>query len=86
MATEGYHGLNWQRRNYPVLSLEEASVKLREHEGSLSLPPVGKVLVLRFESLRLESNQPCHDMRTYETVDFGESRVWQFWGVFDGHA
>ncbi|KAH8886100.1 protein serine/threonine phosphatase 2C [Thozetella sp. PMI_491] len=86
MASEQYHGLNWQRRNYPVLDLEAATEKLREHESSFYPQGLGATPVLRFDTSRVEAHTPCEDTSTVETVDFGNGKVWQFWGVFDGHA
>ncbi|KAH8900579.1 protein serine/threonine phosphatase 2C [Thozetella sp. PMI_491] len=84
----GYHGLEWQRRNNPVLDLAAAVSKLRENESS-SVPQavVGSgVPVTRFDMIRLEATDPCQDNFTFETADVGGGALWQFWGVFDGHA
>jgi pyruvate dehydrogenase phosphatase len=83
-----YHGLDWQRRNYPLLDLEAAVSKLRENESSLSPGTVtaSAVPVTRFDMIRLEATSPCQDNDTFETADVGNGVHWQFWGVFDGHA
>lgn len=86
MVQGGYHGLDWQRRNYPILSLEEANKVLRRSELSEDPGVGGPVPITRFDSLRLEATDPCQDNYTYETADVGTDTLWHFWGVFDGHA
>lgn len=86
MMQEGYHGLEWQGRNYPILSLEEANQVLRRGEMSQNPGIQGSVPVIRFDTLRLEATSPCQDNYTYETADVGTGSPWHFWGVFDGHA
>lgn len=86
MISSPYHGLEWQRRNYPLLDLESATRILRENEHTSLVQGYGPVPVTRVDSLRLEATQPCQDNFTCETVDVGAARPWQFWGVFDGHA
>lgn len=81
-----YRGLEWQRRSMPQVDLETAVAKLREHESSVKVDAIGAVPVTRFDSLRLEVTDPCEDNYTFETHDLGNGRLWQFWGVFDGHA
>lgn len=86
MVQDGYHGLEWQRRNYPILNLEEANKVLRRSESSQNPGVGGSVPITRFDSLRLEATSPCEDNYTYETADVGADTLWHFWGVFDGHA
>ena len=86
MATLIYHGLEWQRRNYPLLDLESATNILRENEATSILQDLSPVPVTRVDILRLEASNPCQDNFTNEVVDVGASRPWRFWGVFDGHA
>lgn len=86
MVQESYRGLEWQRRNYPILSLEEANEVLRKGEMSQNPGIQGSVPVIRFDTLRLEATSPCQDNYTYETADVGMDSPWHFWGVFDGHA
>lgn len=86
MVQDGYHGLDWQRRNYPILTLEEANKVLRRGEISQAPGIKGTVPVTRFDTLRLEATSPCQDNYTFETADVGTDTLWHFWGVFDGHA
>ncbi|KAL1868102.1 [Pyruvate dehydrogenase [acetyl-transferring]]-phosphatase 1, mitochondrial [Diaporthe australafricana] len=86
MVQDGYHGLDWQRINYPILSLEEANKVLRRSELSQNPGVQGPVPITRVDSLRLEASHPCQDNFTYETADVGTGTLWHFWGVFDGHA
>lgn len=86
MVQDGYHGLEWQRRNYPTLSLEEANKVLRRSEHSQDPGVNGTVPITRVDTLRLEATSPCQDNYTYETADVGTDTSWHFWGVFDGHA
>ncbi|POS71699.1 hypothetical protein DHEL01_v209907 [Diaporthe helianthi] len=86
MVQDSYHGLEWQRRNYPILSLEEANEILRRGENSQNPRIGGAVPITRFDTLRLEATSPCQDNYTYETADVGTDTPWHFWGVFDGHA
>ncbi|KAK2615065.1 hypothetical protein N8I77_001841 [Diaporthe amygdali] len=86
MVQDGYHGLQWQRRNYPILSLEDANKVLRRSELSQDPGVDSPVRITRFDSLRVEATQPCQDNFTYETADVGAGDPWHFWGVFDGHA
>ena len=86
MVQDGYHGLEWQRRNYPILDLKAANALLRRGEMSQLFDAVGPVSVIRCDTLRLEATMPCQDNFTYETVDVGAEVPWHFWGVFDGHA
>lgn len=83
-----YHGLDWQRRNYPVLDLKAAVSKLRRNESTLVPDSVGPSAapVTRFDMIRLEATSPCQDNFTFESADVGGGIVWQFWGVFDGHV
>lgn len=69
---------------------EEVNENLRWEESSRCLgPPTG---VLRYDAVRIPSNQPCED---YLITVFGsqgdpnvigENLKWFVWGVFDGHA
>lgn len=86
MVQEGYHGLDWQRRNYPLLDLKTANRILRKGELTQFIKPQAAVSVTRFDTLRVEATQPCQDNYTYEVVDVGSASPWHFWGVFDGHA
>ena len=86
MSKVEYHGLEWQRRNYPILDLESATKLLRENETTSAGQAVGSVSVTRVDTLRLEASSPCQDNFTSEVVDVGLGTPWQFWGVFDGHA
>ncbi|ROV87837.1 hypothetical protein VMCG_10541 [Cytospora schulzeri] len=86
MVQEGYHGLDWKRRNYPILDLNAANAVLRRDESSQSLDAADHAPVVRFDTLRLEATMPCQDNFTYEKAEIGAGRPWHFWGVFDGHA
>lgn len=86
MVQDGYHGLEWQGRNHPILNLEEANKVLRRSELSQNPGVNGPVPIARFDTMRLEATNPCEDNYTYETADVGADNPWHFWGVFDGHA
>lgn len=72
------------------LTAEEVNENLRWEESSRCLGPPTDVL--RYDSVRIPSNQPCED---YLVTAFGsgvgsnvmgENLEWIIWGVFDGHA
>jgi hypothetical protein len=74
---------------YPVLDLDAANAKLKASEQSYISDVnsvAGESSVSRFDILVLPSNSPCEDDFAFGTVDVGQERDWQFWGVYDGHA
>ena len=67
-------------------TIEEINDSLRWEEGSRCIGPPSDVL--RLDTVRVPSNNPCEDdffaISVPDSVD--ENLRWIMWGVFDGHA
>ncbi|KAI1084071.1 protein serine/threonine phosphatase 2C [Whalleya microplaca] len=75
-----------------MLTPEQATEKLREHEASFMVNRGQGVL--RYDVVQVASNNPIEDDHAEKIVEVAlpesqnaeKSNDWMFWGVFDGHA
>lgn len=76
--------------NYRAPTIEEVNDSLGWEEGSKCLGPPSDVL--RYDIVRVPSNNPCEDehiaaMDSTSSPDVVDENLgWIMWGVFDGHA
>ena len=72
----------------PVLSVEEATAKLRQGQGSLSFD-AGDGHKGRFDYVRYASNSPVEDDYSFGNAAGAGTDgrpLWRYWGIYDGHA
>lgn len=86
LPTEGQDIQIWKGMFHPALDLAAATSKLKAEETSTRFLTVQDTCATRFDSVRVASNYPSEDERSYAVANVGDSEDWKFWGVYDGHA
>ncbi|CAG8500523.1 6555_t:CDS:2 [Ambispora leptoticha] len=85
-AKEYYESTKSKERKQKILSLEEATAKLRENQFTRTLPNKStNGLVWRYDTNQVASNSPIEDTKIEMIYNTNEGDK-LFFGVFDGHS
>jgi hypothetical protein len=78
--------MEWRNITHRPLSLPEANAKLRKEEGVAISKGSNDGRTIQTSYVRVASLSPVEDDFSYGSIDVGQGKQWQYWGVYDGHS